>query len=180
MLASASDQGVALWEVGQTEPTCVFGPHELPITSIRWTTNDRVLASGSLDGTVALSEPDGALFDTLQPATASEPAAVLAVTWSPASRYLAAGAADALIHIYDLQKRTQALHPVLTLRGHRSAICAISWNPSEVHVASASAVGEVIVHRVQGSVAVTCRAQAADGVPPQHGRRRPAGASVHR
>ncbi|EOD20880.1 hypothetical protein EMIHUDRAFT_241694 [Emiliania huxleyi CCMP1516] len=47
------------------------------------------------------------------------------------------------------QKREHAL----TLRGHRAGVCALSWSPSEVHVASASTAGDVIVHRVQGSVA---------------------------
>lgn len=88
-----------------------------------------------------------------------QPIPVLALTWSPASRYLASGSADALVRIFDLQKREHAL----TLRGQRSGVCALSWSPSEVHVASASALGDVLVHRVQGSVSAVCRAPAAAG-----------------
>lgn len=156
------------------------------VTCVRYSASGAHLASGGADGTVALSERDGSLFLMLQPATrrrdAAQPAtsavrtssaatpapaaaaaasAVLSLTWSPASRYLAAGSADALVRVYDLHKREQAL----TLRGHRAAVVALGWSSSEVHLASASAAGEVLVHRVQGSVAAVSRAQvAANGV----------------
>jgi hypothetical protein len=165
LLASAADDGLALWDGGH-DPRLRFAPHSASVSALQWTANDRVLASGSLDGAIVLSEPDGALFDTLRPAPGagghgpSVPVPVLAVTWSPASRYLASGSADALVRIFDLQKREHAL----TLRGQRSGVCGLSWSPSEVHVASASALGEVLVHRVQGSVAAVCRAPAAEGV----------------
>mgnify|MGYP002818153955 CR=1 FL=1 len=63
------------------------------VTSLRWTSNDRVLASSSHDGTIHLTESDGRLFDTLRPTVPNEPAAVLPVlslSWSPGSRYEAA------------------------------------------------------------------------------------------
>jgi len=150
LLATAADDGVALWDGGD-EPRLRFAPHSASISALRWTANDRVLASASLDGAVVLSEPDGALFDTLRPTAPPNsrgpivPIPVLAIAWSPASRYLASGSADALVRIFDLQKREHAL----TLRGQRSGVCALSWSPSEVHVASASALGDVLVHRVQ-------------------------------
>ena len=132
---------------------------------MRWTSNDRVLASGSRDGTIALSEPDGKLYDTLGRPTSKEAApAVLCLTWSPGSRYLAAGGADAVVRIFDLHKRQLAL----ALRGHASAVRAAAWSPNEVHVASAGAGGEILLHRVQDSVAVVARA-------PRRGRRRRGG-----
>ena len=44
------------------------------------------------------------------------------------------------------------------LRGHASAVRAAAWSPNEVHVASAGAGGEILLHRVQDSVAVVARA----------------------
>ena len=160
LLATAGDDGVALWDGGAVARRR-FSPHAAQVSALRWTANDRVLASSSHDGSVVLSERDGSLFDTLRPQARGPdgPAPVLSVTWSPASRYLASGSADALVRIFDLQKREHAL----TLRGHRAGVCALSWSPSEVHVASASTAGDVIVHRVQGSVAAVCRA---DTAPP--------------
>ena len=106
-----------------------FEPHTEPITCLKWTSNDRILASGARDGTVALSEASGALFHTLEAASPSgATVAILALTWSPGSRYLAAAGSDAVVRIFDLQKRSQAL----TLRGHRSAVRGVAWSPSEV------------------------------------------------
>jgi len=167
LIATASDDEVSLWEGGGgEEPLATFEPHLEPITALRWTSNDRVLASASHDGTIALSEPSGKLFHTLQaqPSSggASSAVAIHAITWSPGSRYLAAGGSDAVVRIFDLQKRAQAL----ALRGHRAAVRGLSWSPSEVYVASSSDAGEIIVHRVQGSVAAVARIEhpAAEGM----------------
>ena len=71
IIASASDDEIAVWETGSPseDPLVAFEPHDEPITCLRWTSNDRVLASGSHDGTIALSEASGKLFHTLQTAT---------------------------------------------------------------------------------------------------------------
>jgi hypothetical protein len=171
LLASASDDEVSLWQphADAAEALVTFAPHSEPVTCLRWTSNDRILASGARDGTVALSEASGALFHTLE---ASSPTgatvAILALTWSPGSRYLAAAGSDAVVRIFDLQKRSQAL----VLRGHRAAVRGVAWSPSEVYVASSSDAGEVVVHRVQGSVAKVAKvehppsAREADGGNP--------------
>ena len=153
VLATACDGEVCLWECGATDPLVTFEPHQESITGLRWTSNDRVLASSSHDGTVALSEPSGRLFHTLRPNSSGATPAILSITWSPGSRYLAAGGSDAIVRIFDLQKRAQAL----VLRGHRAAVRSLSWSPSEVYVASSSEAGEIVVHRVQGSVAAVAR-----------------------
>ena len=156
MLVSAATD-VAFWDPGRSdEPIHLSTEHASPVTSLRWTSNDRVLASSSHDGTIHLTESDGRLFDTLRPTVPNEPAAVLPVlslSWSPGSRYLAAGSSDASVRVFDLQRRIQALQ----LRGHRASVIATAWNPNEMHVASASTAGEILMHRVQGSVAaVAC------------------------
>ena len=136
-------------------PLTTFEPHSINHVR-RWTSSDRVLASGAKDGTVALSEASGALFLTLEAASPTgATVAVLCITWSPGSRYLAAGGSDAVVRVFDLQKRSQAL----TLRGHRAAVRGVAWSPSEVYVASSSDSGEIVVHRVQGSVAAVAKVE---------------------
>ena len=156
-IASASDDEITLWEPdGGDSPLTTFEPHSDQITCVRWTSSDRVLASGAKDGTVALSEASGALFHTLEAASPTgATVAVLCITWSPGSRYLAAGGSDAVVRVFDLQKRSQAL----TLRGHRAAVRGVAWSPSEVYVASSSDAGEIVVHRVQGSVAAVAKVE---------------------
>ena len=157
MLVSAATD-VAFWDPGRSdEPLHLSTVHTSPVTSLRWTSNDRVLASSAHDGTIHLTESDGRLFDTLRPTVPGDPAGVLPVlslSWSPGSRYLAAGGSDASVRVFDLQRRIQALQ----LRGHRAGVIATAWNPNEMHVASASTAGELLMHRVQGSVAAVARA----------------------
>ena len=155
LIATSSDDEVNLWKAGSDQAAVTsFEPHSAPITCLRWTSNDRVLASSSQDGSVALSEVSGSLFHRLEaPSSGAEAVGFLALTWSPGSRYLAAAGNDAVVRIFDLQKKTQAL----VLRGHRAAVRAVAWSPSEVYVASSSDVGEVVVHRVQGSVSAVAR-----------------------
>lgn len=158
MLASASDDEISVWEPHgpSGNATVTFAPHTEPVTCLRWTSNDRILASGSRDGSVALSEASGALFHTLEASSPSgATVAILALTWSPGSRYLAAAGSDAVVRIFDLQKRSQAL----VLRGHRAAVRGVAWSPSEVYVASSSDAGEVVVHRVQGSVSKVAKVE---------------------
>ena len=158
MLASAATD-VVLWEPCRDEPVHqLSSAHGAPVTSLRWTSNDRVLGSGSHDGTVVLTESDGNVFDTLRPTITNEPTGVLpmlALSWSPGSRYLAAGANDASVRVFDLQRRVHAL----TLRGHRAAVTAVAWNPNEMHLASASSAAT--------SSCTACRAPS----PPSAGRR---------
>ena len=156
LVSGATD--VAFWDPARSqEPTHLVTQHAAPVTSLRWTSNDRVLGSSSHDGSIVLTESDGRLFDTLRPSVPNDPAAtlpVLSLSWSPGSRYLAAGSSDASVRVFDLQRRIQALQ----LRGHRAGVIAAAWNPNEMHVVSASSAGEVIMHRVQGSVAAVSRA----------------------
>ncbi|KAL1500032.1 hypothetical protein AB1Y20_012709 [Prymnesium parvum] len=152
LLATASE-GLAVWQPGVDAPLVDSLPHDAPVSCLRWTTDDRVLASTSADGCVVLTRLEREAVDRLQVAPSGSGVAVLSLTWSPGSRYLATGASDAAIRVFDLRKGVQAL----TLRGHRAAVRSISWSPSEVYVASASDSGDILVHRVQGSVAVVAR-----------------------
>lgn len=158
MLLASAGEDIAFWDWDADAESALFrsSPHVAEISAVRWTANDRVLGSGSKDGTVVLTEENGNLFDTLSVSRSPDaPVAVLGLTWSPGSRYLAVAGSDALVRIFDLQKRVQAL----VLRGHRTAVLGVAWAPSEVHVASSSQAGEIIVHRVQGSVAAVVRVQ---------------------
>ena len=151
-LIATAAEGISIWQPGRAEPVHATSPHAQEVTCLRWTSDDRVVASGSRDGTVVLTRL-GQPADTLQVAPSGSGVAVLSLTWSPGSRYLATGSSDSMVRVFDLQKGVQAL----TLRGHHAAVRAISWSPSEVYVASSSDAGEILVHRVQGSVALMLR-----------------------
>eukprot|EP00966_Prymnesium_polylepis_P192436 4460267-Prymnesium_polylepis.1 len=114
-LATAAE-GLAVWQPGVDTPLLDSSPHESDVTCIRWTSDDRVLASASGDGCVVLTRLDRKGVDRLQVTPAGSGVEILSITWSPGSRYLATGASDAAIRVFDLQKAVQAL----TLRGHRA------------------------------------------------------------
>ena len=130
MLVSAATD-VAFWDPGRSdEPLHLSTVHTSPVTSLRWTSNDRVLASSAHDGTIHLTESDGRLFDTLRPTVPGDPAGVLPVlslSWSPGSRYLAAGGSDKILWILLLEHAPLHFHIVtrMTPITHRIEVAQV-------------------------------------------------------
>eukprot|EP00965_Chrysotila_dentata_P057603 1910582-Pleurochrysis_carterae.AAC.3 len=47
-LIAVGGDSIALWKAGKEVPTTRFSPHARAVTSLRWTANDRALASGEI------------------------------------------------------------------------------------------------------------------------------------
>ena len=125
---------------------------------------DGVIASGSSDGTIALSGVgDGNLVMRLplgsDSSTASALPAVNALAFSSGSRYLCSASGSGLT-IWDLKKHEKTRR----LAGHAagSTVLALDFGAADQHVASASNRGEVIVHNLAtGGIGCRFHAEAA-------------------
>lgn len=111
--------------------------------------SDGVIASGSSDGTIALSGVgDGNLVMRLplgSDAAAVSLPAVNALAFSSGSRYLCS-ASSSSVTIWDLKKHEKTRR----LAGHSagSTVLALDFGSGDQHIASASNRGEVIVHNL--------------------------------
>ncbi|HET7037095.1 MAG TPA: hypothetical protein VFI42_15525 [Thermomicrobiaceae bacterium] len=82
----AADTSVHLWKANGTSLTTLTG-HRKAVTSLAWSPDGQLLASGSLDGTVRFWSPSGAAL----PPGITAPHPVFAVAWSPDGQSLTVG-----------------------------------------------------------------------------------------
>ena len=137
MLASAGtkrDFNVLLWDpYNNTVPKTLEG-HTQPVTSVAFSPDREILASGSEDDTVILwNIADGTPTATLEGHTNR----VLSVAFSPDGKTLASGSDDKTIRLWDVATERQ----IDTLLGHTSGVASLAFNPNRLTYMLASAGG---------------------------------------
>ena len=132
VLATGSrDRSILLRDVRAPEPwTGRLNSHRSEVCGVKWSPDDRELASGGNDNLLLIWSPSGSTNGglTTQPVHkfSSHTAAVKAITWSPHQHGLVAsggGTADRCIKFWNTSTG-QALHSVDT----GSQVCNLSWS----------------------------------------------------
>eukprot|EP01117_Protostelium_nocturnum_P014993 TRINITY_DN5769_c0_g1_i1.p1 TRINITY_DN5769_c0_g1~~TRINITY_DN5769_c0_g1_i1.p1 ORF type:complete len:674 (-),score=257.52 TRINITY_DN5769_c0_g1_i1:830-2851(-) len=172
ILASASEK-IKLWSIDSdsNEETASsslisnvslkeFQPHDSTsiINALAWNHSNHVIASGSSDGSIALSTFQGVLVQMLS-APAGQQTQVHSLSFSGGSRYLCYGSNDSLIRIWDLKKKSM----VKSLKGHDGTVTCVRFSGSDSHIASTSSSGIVLVHSVFTGQTVFSYSTSADG-----------------
>ncbi|KAF9266960.1 WD40 repeat-like protein [Marasmius fiardii PR-910] len=110
-----------------------------PISQVRFSPNNQVLATGSWAGTVKLwNVPRCTPVATLR----GHSDRVGGVAWHPQATLsqgrdlvnLASGAGEGNVHLWSLNSET----PISVLKGHQDRVCRVAFHPSGDYVASAS------------------------------------------
>ena len=129
---SASNH-IGLWDPETMTETARF-QYDARLTSIAFSPNGDLVASGSVDNTLQLWDPR---THTLQATLRGHTGAVLSVVFSPDGTLLASGSVDNTVRLWDPQ--TRALQA--TLRGHTGDVLNVTFNPNGLLLASGSADG---------------------------------------
>ncbi|CAD8084333.1 unnamed protein product [Paramecium sonneborni] len=130
------------------DPILRINPHKSSINCCIWNHNNCVIASCGNDGVIVLSRAtDGQSLLPLE----HNGKAINAISFTSNSQYLASGGHDSIVRVWDLKKKTIQSQ----LKGHYSQINSLHWNSSDTLIASASNVGDILVHDVSTQIAVS-------------------------
>ncbi|CAK68049.1 unnamed protein product (macronuclear) [Paramecium tetraurelia] len=130
------------------DPILRISPHKSSINCCIWNHNNCVIASCGNDGVIVLSRStDGQSLLPLE----HNGKAINAISFTSNSQYLASGGHDSIVRVWDLKKKTIQSH----LKGHYSQINSLHWNSANTLIASASNVGDILVHDVSTQIAVS-------------------------
>ena len=143
--AGSKRGGVRVWrEAGQTLHL-VWQAHTDTTASLTFSPDERLLASGSWDGSLKLwdLERGTLLWERLT-------SNINCVAFAPDGSLLASGGDDALIQIWHVTSETL----VQTLAGQGGAVHALAWSPDGKLLASSGFDGRIRVWELQNSICV--------------------------
>jgi cell division cycle protein 20 (cofactor of APC complex) len=120
---------VQLWDAAAGKAVRTMDGHSSRVGALAW--NNHILTSGSRDTTIL--NHDVRVRDHIVGKMSCHEQEVCGLSWSPDGQYLASGANDNKLCIFDLASSTSSLNCAAkhTLREHQAAVKALAWSPHE-------------------------------------------------
>jgi WD40 repeat protein len=124
--------------------TTLLKGHDGPVTSMAFSPNSKILASGGDDGSVILWDPQSRqqIGEPLRGHDVLADVGVSSVAFSPNGKVLASGSGDGNVILWDLQTRQQIGE---SLRGHNNWVKSVAFSPDGRMLTSGSSDNNVIL-----------------------------------
>jgi WD40 repeat protein len=119
-------------------------------SSISWSPDGKILATGEEDGTVKLQTRTGELLKTLNMHKNS----VSSLSWSPDGKTLATGGDDGIVKL-----QTRAGELLKTLNTNQASVRSLSWSPDGKNLATGGGDGSVKLWTSTGELVEDLKAQ---------------------
>lgn len=128
MAIGTSSNCVQLWDVQAEKQVRSMTGHSSRVSSLAW--NQHLLTSGSRDTTIL--NHDVRIQDHIVGKMTNHTQEVCGLSWSPDGQFLASGANDNTLSIYDYASTlTMNSQPKFTFTDHQAAVKALAWSPHE-------------------------------------------------
>lgn len=129
LAVGTASNAVQLWDVQAGKQVRSMDGHASRVGALAW--NGHILSSGSRDTTII--NHDVRIRDHCVGKMKSHTQEVCGLAWSPDGQYLASGANDNTLCIWDATTCTQSLDaaPRHVLTEHQAAVKALAWSPHE-------------------------------------------------
>lgn len=128
LAVGTSDSTVQLWDVQSQTKLREMNGHSDRVSSLSW--NRHILSSGSRDGTIV--NHDVRVADHQVSSLVAHEGEVCGLQWNPEGDYLASGANDNTVRIWDASSMSTVTDtPMHTLSAHTAAVKALAWCPRQ-------------------------------------------------
>jgi cell division cycle 20, cofactor of APC complex len=129
LAVGTANSAVQLWDVEAGKAVRTMDGHASRVGALAW--NGHILSSGSRD--TSIINHDVRIRDHCVGKMNTHTQEVCGLAWSPDGQYLASGANDNTLCIWDAATscQSQDVQPVHTLREHQAAVKALAWSPHE-------------------------------------------------
>lgn len=129
MAVGTANSAVQLWDVEAGKAVRTMDGHASRVGALAW--NGHILSSGSRD--TSIINHDVRIRDHSVGKMNTHTQEVCGLAWSPDGQYLASGANDNSLCIWDgaTSCQSQDAQPVHNLREHLAAVKALAWSPHE-------------------------------------------------
>lgn len=129
LAVGTASSAVQLWDVQAGKAVRTMDGHASRVGALAW--NGHILSSGSRD--TSIINHDVRIRDHVVGKMNTHTQEVCGLSWSPDGQYLASGANDNTLCIWDSATCTQSLDaaPAHVLREHQAAVKALAWSPHE-------------------------------------------------